>query len=286
MLKLFSSIIFLFSLALLFGQARDESEIVDTSRWANEPFPDTDIKILVLIIASDNLPVYIEEQKVWRAYMHLNPKYVESYFIKADPHLVTPFEIDEDVIRTRGDENLIPGVFNKTLLAFEALYHRLHEFKYVIRTNLSSFYVFPRLIKFLETLPRERCYAGYFAPTWKFTNGHGIILSSDLVALMLQNENELFNNSAIDDRAIGAFLHRRKIPMLFAPYFDMCEIDTWNMKSDIRVCKRSEWHQNKGKIPEDVFLFRTKNHKHLRATDEVFHQHELLKMFYGKTLPE
>ncbi len=43
---------------------------------------------------------------------------------------------------------------------------------------------------------------------------------------------------------------------------------------------------NKHLIPNDVFLFRTKNRPHLRSTVEVFHQVELLKMFYGVTLPE
>ncbi len=121
-----------------------------------EDFSDRDMKILVLIIASDNLPVYVEEQKIWRAYMHLNPKHVEAYFIKADPTLSTPFAIKEDIIWARGAENVRPGVLNKTLLAFEALLPRLHEFDYVIRTNLSSFYVFPRLFTFLETLPKEQ----------------------------------------------------------------------------------------------------------------------------------
>ena len=38
-----------------------------------------DTKVLVLIIASDNQPVYLELQKLWRSYMHQDRKHIEAY---------------------------------------------------------------------------------------------------------------------------------------------------------------------------------------------------------------
>lgn len=45
--------------------------------------PEKPIKLLVLIISSDNRPIYLEFEKLWRSYMHLNPEHVEAYFLKA-----------------------------------------------------------------------------------------------------------------------------------------------------------------------------------------------------------
>src|SRR4051794_35502725 len=90
-------------------------------------------KILVLVIASDDLPVYRELQNIWKAYMHSDPEHIEAYFLKADPLLTRPFEIREDVILSQTAENLIPGVLNKTLLAFECLLPGIEEYDYVLR---------------------------------------------------------------------------------------------------------------------------------------------------------
>ena len=79
-----------------------------------------DIKILVLIIASDEYPVYVELQKIWRSYMHYNPKQVEAYFMKADPDLGTMSIIQDDVIWSKTSETLAPGIINKTILSIEA----------------------------------------------------------------------------------------------------------------------------------------------------------------------
>ncbi|MCX6988703.1 MAG: hypothetical protein NTZ52_04285 [Chlamydiae bacterium] len=115
-------------------------------------------KVLVLIIASDNFPgvdlvfPYPELKKIWRSYMHTNPN-IEAYFIQGDPNLSSPYEIQGDVIWSKTEENLRPGILNKTLLSIECMLPRINEFDYVLRTNLSSFYVFPRLLHFLQTLP-------------------------------------------------------------------------------------------------------------------------------------
>ena len=75
------------------------------------------IKVLILIAASDDLPIYREAYKIWRAYMHLDPDHVEAYFIKADPNMSAECQIQEDVIFCRTPGVLSPGVLNKTILS-------------------------------------------------------------------------------------------------------------------------------------------------------------------------
>src|SRR6478672_11271514 len=88
-------------------------------------------KILVLIIASDDEPCYIELQRIWRSYMHQDLDHVETYFIKADPSLPFQSVIDGDVIWSQSSETIIPGIINKTIMSMELLLPRIKtEFNY------------------------------------------------------------------------------------------------------------------------------------------------------------
>ena len=229
-------------------------------------------RILVLIIASDNLPVYVELQKIWRSYMHLDRAHVEAYFIKGDPQLPTPYAICADTIWSKTEENLVPGIINKTLLSLEAMASRLDEFDYVLRTNLSSFYIFPQLLKFLDTLPKERCYCAFMlmgAPL-NYGSGAGILLSRDISKLLVRQKEVLFrfNTTLPDDMLIGQFCLAADIDLLPAPRLDFPSIEDWEKKKD--------------NIPKSTFHIRAKNRNdRLRATDEIYIQSELVKMFYN-----
>src|SRR3990167_3166550 len=121
-------------------------------------------KLLVLIISSDNYPgspfphPYRQLQQVWSSYAHLDPSHVEAYFIRGNPNLTAEVELEGDVLWSRTEECVKPGILNKTILSMEYFLSRLHEFDYVLRTNLSSFYVMPKLLEFLKTLPKNGVY--------------------------------------------------------------------------------------------------------------------------------
>jgi len=225
-----------------------------------------DIKVLVLIIASDDFPVYVQLQKIWRAYMHLDPAHIEAYFIKGNPNLSTVYKIDKDIIWSRTSETLKPGIINKTLISMEALLPRIDEFDYVLRTNLSSFYIFPRLLEFLKTCPKKELYAGsIITKSLPIGSGCGIIMSSDVAKTLVQNKSVFWNNTlSNDDVLIGRFLIHHGIQ--FYPHKRM----------DVMPIK--VWHDNKNFLPLDIFHFRIKNAKHLRMSDDIFVHHALAKM--------
>ena len=235
-----------------------------------------EIKILVLAIASDDQPYYRELQKVWRSYMNYDPKHVEAYFLKADPNLDQPWKIEDHVIWTRGEENYIPGIADKTIRAMEAMMPRLKEFDFVVRTNLSSFFVFPRLLEFAKTLPKTRLYhgcenkilQGAGKPYIPFGSGACLILSPDLVQLMVLNKNELLGSSTIDDVLFGWFFHTRGIPLTIASRFDILDMPSW-----------ITW---KNCLPQNQYHFRLKNPDHRRLTHEVQMHTAMAEMFYTK----
>lgn len=87
--------------------------------------------------------------------MHNYKDNIEAYFIRGNPDLEKT-ELVEDTIWSKTEESLRPGIINKTLLSLEYLQDRINSFDYVLRTNLSSFYIFDRLLKILETKPKEK----------------------------------------------------------------------------------------------------------------------------------
>lgn len=229
-----------------------------------------EMKLLVLIISSDNFPgsnlvfPYKELQKVWSSYMHLDPEHIEAYFIRGNPELTAEFEVVDDVVWCKTEENVIPGILNKTIMSMEYLLPRIDEFDFILRTNLSSFYVFPRLLEFLKTIPKTGCYC---ASGEGFGSGCGFLLSSDIVKLLVENKNHLFNNSINDDVAIGYFLRDKGIKLYPAPRIDFLSLE--------------DWFNYRDKITSNDFHFRVKNLKHeLRATEDLFIYSELLDVFY------
>lgn len=234
-----------------------------------DPSPQN-LKILVLIIASDNSLVYQELQKIWKAYMHLDREHIEAYFIKGNAELKTAYQIVDDTIWSKTVENYAPGILNKTVMSLEAILPHMDEFDYVLRTNLSSFYVFPRLLEFVKTLPKKRCYCGvpWITPTITFASGAGFIMSLDMAEILVSRKTELWDNASYpDDVVIGMLFEKENIEIISSPRFDVPSIKSWK--------------KQKKRIPENQFHFRVKNrHDHLRASEEVSIQKKLVKMFY------
>ncbi len=234
-------------------------------------------KILVLIIASDNKESYLEEQKIWRSYMHLDPEHVEAYFIKGDPELTADYEIRGDVIWSKSNENWIPGLTNKTILSMECLLPRLDEFDYVVRTNLSSFFIFPRLLDYLQTQSKTGLYCGtlgfYPYPYGRpFGIGCCLIFSTDLVRMMVENKHDFIDKNIVDDVLIGFYLINRGFELIEVP---RCHFDHMTL-----------WDGGKHLIPHDCYHIRCRNEKEeLRATHEIFILKQLVQMFYHIQLP-
>lgn len=227
-------------------------------------------KILVLIISSDNFPgsplvyPYKQLQAVWRSYMHLDPEHVEAYFIRANPDLDKEYQLVGDVLWSKTIENVKPGILNKTVLSLKYFLPRLQEFDFVLRTNLSSFYVMPKLLNFLKNLPKT---GAYCASGDNFGSGCGYILSSDIARMIGQDKKYLLNNGGDDDVVVGYFLRSKGISLLPAPRKDLLCLE--------------DWLRYKERVDSNDFHFRVKNLVHeRRAIDDILIYSELLSMYY------
>jgi len=248
-------------------------------------------KTLILIIATDDKPVYREQQRIWQAYMNSDPKHFEAYFIRANPDLPTPYEIKKNEIIVKTKEGLSPGIINKTIMSMEALQGRLDEFDYILRTNLSSFFPYKNLKNHIEKLPKENCYSGismYNIAGWEFSrdlvyvpfiSGAAIIFSKDVVKLLIKEHGKLeeFKEKIPDDVFIGLFCHKNKIPFKSAQRWD--------------YPTHAGWLENNHKIEDYAYHFRAKYSYDVRTLqdpykDELLTLNALLKRYYSITLPE
>jgi hypothetical protein len=109
-------------------------------------------KIVNLIIAS-RAKHYDIFTFCWLQYMNANPQ-VKSFFLYSDPTIEHDLIIDTNAITYKCEESLIPGILYKTLAA-ERFCQKYMSYDYILRTNLSSFIIFPRLLTYLDTYPKN-----------------------------------------------------------------------------------------------------------------------------------
>jgi len=246
-----------------------------------------DIKVLVLIVATDQERVYIETQKIWRSYMHLDPDHVEAYFLKANPNLPTDYVLEGDILWCKVPDERLPGITNKIIFGLEYMKDRLKEFDYVLRASATTFFVFPRLLKYLETVPRSKCFCGphFYCGDLSggqreyggfYYGGPGIIFSRDIAEFLLESKDLLFNNTFYtDDALISCLLLLNNIPLIPTPMVLFPSIYWWWTYRDL--------------LPEHAFHFSVghvheQDQPHVRSTNEVFIYSQLAKKFYGITL--
>lgn len=171
------------------------------------------MKVIVLVTMSYNLPIYEEHQKLWRSFMHQNPN-IKSYFIVSSEYISKTICLG-DIILTPGKEGYLPeqnitgARLEKTIDALELIQDETYDF--VIRTGTSSIWIYPNMLDFLKTLPREKVYAGIDGGG--FVSGAGIIMSKDICDLLCKCKNEAYSCLYEEDVKIGQFMINHNIPI-------------------------------------------------------------------------
>ena len=234
-----------------------------------------EIKTLVLIIASDDKPLYKALQKVWLNYMNSDKDHFDCYFIKGREDLEVDVKIFGNTIYTKSkDQTFLPGLLDKTLISLEHFGSQLNNYDYVIRTNLSSFYYFKNLLEYLEKSPRTSFLSGihHSNSDQSWICGAGIIMSNDLAWMLIKNKNFLLDPNTwpafpIDDLAIGSFFDSYNITKLQGRTIEI------NSYWDVKNLKKL--------YSEKVFHIRIRTHQENRDAFEIPIHLYLLRKCYG-----
>lgn len=243
----------------------------------------THYRLIILIISSDN-ETYDLFKQCWRGYMNSFPN-VKSYFLVSNPDLKTDIHVDSDTIYQRSQESNVPGIFFKSTAGMSVC-DSFFQYDYLLRTNLSSFYHIPRLLKYLDTKPANN-YVGsqfYNLPNdpskttqqaivnkylgltlndkFIFLHGAGFILSRDVVTKYIHeiktNEERVKEVMILpDDVAMSLILFNfLTLPPNFHQenYYHPIEFENiYNLKHQCKTLEDPTQHTD-----ESIFHFRNK----------------------------
>lgn len=230
--------------------------------------------ILNLIIASYNQPFYKDLMEQWKRYMNIS-SLIKSYFIIND---ICQFVNDEKNMEYKivGEylyfnclEIPIPGIFEKTAKAmsvFKNDYPEVwKEVHYVIRTNVSSFYIWDRLLMYVKNIPKSRFVGGDIneTPLPRYISGCGILMSKDVCDYLIHdlsnplcislrnNHNRIpLHKYLDDDRMIGIIFHQQHI--------NFVSITRFNMPDNYEKIPSHFDELVLSQIPNNVFHIRTR----------------------------
>lgn len=178
-------------------------------------------KAIMLVLASDNTPLYREFRQVYQKYLSKNPD-IKVFLVYGSG---TTFDRQEyDLVYDDISECYNPGMIDKTLRAMEYV-EQHYSYDFLVRTNISTFWDLNLLLKRLERQPKAECLTGtvrnIHSPTfaggrWKspdYIAGVNIVVSRDLVKDMIRNQHQI-SKELPEDLAISQYLvERRKIKL-------------------------------------------------------------------------
>lgn len=152
---------------------------------------------------------------------------IDCYFIE---YVSTIMPILTDTtLYLRGVETT-GNIIRKTLDSMEYFTSR-KQYDYVVRANLSSVWIFPRLLRYLESAPRHGLYGGEINKNMPiphpidYVSGAGIIFSRDICQLLLQHRGLVYESNVIDDVDIGYALNKLNINPTFIPRINVNTLD-------------------------------------------------------------
>src|SRR5271170_1779843 len=98
------------------------------------------------LILYNNSSEYNGMRDVLRQYLKsMNIKY---YFYCYDENITEDYIFNDDILLIKGKETFLPGIFKKTISAMEICL-KLHDFDYILRSNISTVVDFSLLQNYL-----------------------------------------------------------------------------------------------------------------------------------------
>ena len=182
------------------------------------------VKILNLVLYSDNNESYV---KMYNIVTNYNNFYnIKTFFYKYDNTIDNDIEFVDNIIKIKGEETMMPGILDKTIVALKSIKNIIVDYDYVIRTNISSIVNFKLLREELEKNPITYYGGTYIINLCKtdipygiidnkhfntpFASGTNIILSKKGYELLIDNSH-LLDRTIIDDVSIGILFKKLNI---------------------------------------------------------------------------
>lgn len=148
-------------------------------------------KIIFLILDSDGDEIYNYNRFIWKQYMN-SSKDIKCFFVKYKKDIENEIEYNEEENRiyVKGEEEYsCEKILGKTIKGAKFI-HENYKYDFLIRTNLSTFWVFRSILRFVKKDFGSKYIIGWTVrnsndcPNTTFISGTGIIIPSDLVPIL------------------------------------------------------------------------------------------------------
>lgn len=215
------------------------------------------MKVLCIAIASKS-PLYDKFAEVWKMYMNSRP-WIKSFLIYGGSDKL---KVVGDEIHFPVHENFIPGILHKTIWAMRETIGL--EYDYLLRTNLSSFWILDRIPAFLEKIPKTNTiFSNYEYPIVAnapgMLDGSGMWFSKDVVQKICNHKD--FNYSAPDDRELSYIAMTYGAKLIHKPfYFWISDSPDIEATENIKCLESTDCFQVRIRNPyHDDKLYRDEN---------------------------
>tara|TARA_B110000208_G_C11798090_1_gene440567 strand:+ start:4318 stop:5190 length:873 start_codon:yes stop_codon:yes gene_type:complete len=219
-------------------------------------------KLVILVIASRSNIYDKMINEYWKYlinYCNIKHKNIKIFLIFGNNVNVNDLSIsNKNILVLDCEESYIPGILTKTLKSFKFIKNN-YDFKYILRTNLSSFIILEKLTKYINKLPENNIYCGKIVDAPKednatgiywnlnedhpllFISGSGILLSKDNIDHILNYyDNKKIRYDLIDDIEIGRILKGKEKQ-------ELAYIEIINNDKNLDVIKLINNNQNNNK---------------------------------------
>jgi hypothetical protein len=170
--------------------------------------------VIMLVIASRGIRYDSMINNYWSKII----KYVKKYNYSIKIFLIFGNNVKTDDLDITDDDKLIldvpdgfiPGILNKTIESFK-LVNAIYNYKHILRTNLSSFFIIDNVMQISDKLENTNVYSGIIGKYGNipFISGAGIWLSKDNIEYIINN-CLLLDSNIFDDVSIAKLLINKK----------------------------------------------------------------------------
>ena len=132
-------------------------------------------------------------------------------------------DIEKNIFISQCEENF-KNILKKTVISIKH-FSKIYEYKYLIRSNISSFWCINNLMPFINALPNKNVYVGPVTRKWTkrgwyfYISGCGIIMSKDVVQKIINTNINHLNLNNTDDIEIFRIVNTKILAFPEYKYF-------------------------------------------------------------------
>ena len=240
--------------------------------------PKRHYRAVMLVLASNENKTVTNARKVWKKYYRQDPT-IKVFFVYGQlATKLDQYDPESDLIFPYVRESY-PVFIEKTIEAMKLIQSTV-TYDFFIRTNISTFWDFPKLHLHLNELPTQLCYSGdgplpNYNDQGYYVSGVDTIVTPEMIDSMIQHEH-LVNFQTYEDAAMGLYFHG----ILGAPMLPnrICFFEDVNHSMpQLQVIERIDEAISLGKDH-----YRVKNNANREVIDKWVYI-QLLRKIYGIT---